>query len=64
VIFDGFSHQLPDIDPEETLEWLDSFDSVVESRGRTRATFLLMKLLERARAAQVGSAPSSDGTRR
>ncbi len=54
MIFDGFSHQLPDIDPEETLEWLDSFDSVMEARGRTRASFLLMKLLERARAAQVG----------
>ncbi len=47
------SHQLPDIDPEETAEWLDSFDSVVDTRGRTRARFLLMKLLERARAKQV-----------
>src|ERR1700756_5268780 len=48
------SHQLPDIDPEETAEWLDSFDSVVDARGKTRARFLLMKLLERARANQVG----------
>jgi len=48
------SHQLPDIDPQETAEWLDSFDSVVDQRGRTRARFLLMKLLERARAQQVG----------
>jgi pyruvate dehydrogenase E1 component len=47
------SHQLPDIDPEETTEWLDSFDSVVDTRGRTRARFLLMKLLERARTKQV-----------
>jgi pyruvate dehydrogenase E1 component len=54
VLFDGMSHQLPDIDPEETTEWLDSFDSVVDSRGRTRARFLLMKLLERARTKQVG----------
>jgi pyruvate dehydrogenase E1 component len=53
VLFDGISHQLPDIDPEETTEWLDSFDAVVDSRGRTRARFLLMKLLERARAKQV-----------
>jgi len=53
VLFDGMSHQLPDIDPEETAEWLDSFDSVVDSRGRTRARFLLMKLLERARTKQV-----------
>jgi pyruvate dehydrogenase E1 component len=54
VIFDGFAHQLPDIDPVETEEWLDSFDAVVETHGRNRARFLLMKLLERARAAQVG----------
>ncbi len=53
VLFDGMSHQLPDIDSEETTEWLDSFDSVVDSRGRVRARFLLMKLLERARAKQV-----------
>jgi pyruvate dehydrogenase E1 component len=54
LIFDGFSHQLPDIDPQETAEWLDSFDSVVDARGRARARFLLMKLLEHARSQQVG----------
>jgi pyruvate dehydrogenase E1 component len=54
LIFDGFSHQLPDIDPTETAEWLDSFDAVVDTHGRSRARFLLMKLLERAREAQVG----------
>jgi pyruvate dehydrogenase E1 component len=53
VLFDGISHQVPDIDPRETGEWLDSFDEVVESHGRTRARFLLMKLLERARMLQV-----------
>src|SRR6516164_7144139 len=54
VIFDGFSHQLPDIDPEETAEWVDSFDAVLDAHGKTRARFLLMKLLERAREQQVG----------
>src|ERR1700694_1267681 len=49
------SHQLPDIDPEETAEWLDSFDAVVDAEGRPRARFLLMKLLERARTKQVES---------
>src|SRR6202167_3003074 len=47
------SHQLPDIDPEETSEWVDSFDAVVNAEGRPRARFLLMKLLERARTMQV-----------
>ena len=54
MIFDGFSHQLPDTDPAETAEWLDSFDAVLDSHGKGRARFLLMKLLERARAGQVG----------
>ncbi len=54
VIFDGYSHQVPDIDPLETSEWLDSFDAVVERHGKGRARFVLMKLLERARAQQIG----------
>ncbi len=54
MIFDGFSHQLPDIDPTETAEWVDSFDAVLDTHGKTRARFLLMKLLERARENQVG----------
>jgi pyruvate dehydrogenase E1 component len=54
VIFDGFSHQLPDIDPDETAEWLDSFEAVLDTHGKTRARYLLMKLLERAKASQVG----------
>ena len=53
MLFDGISHQLPDIDPGETAEWLDSFDAVVDAQGRVRARFLLMKLLERARTKQV-----------
>jgi len=53
VLFDGIPHQVPDIDPAETAEWLDSFDAVVDAHGRGRGRFLLMKLLERARAKQV-----------
>jgi len=54
MIIDGFTHQLPDIDPGETQEWLDSLDSVVDAHGKTRARFLMSKLLERARELQVG----------
>jgi pyruvate dehydrogenase E1 component len=53
MIFDGYVHQIPDIDPEETREWLDSLDAVVEVRGKTRARYLLTKLLERAQETQV-----------
>ncbi len=53
MIFDGYVHQIPDIDPEETEEWLDSLDAVVDERGKTRARYLLTKLLERAQEMQV-----------
>ncbi|MDQ4070598.1 MAG: pyruvate dehydrogenase (acetyl-transferring), homodimeric type, partial [Actinomycetota bacterium] len=54
MIFDGFAQQLPDIDKEETAEWLDSLEAVAETRGKSRARFLVMKLLERARELQIG----------
>ena len=53
MIFDGSVHQLPDTDPGETAEWLDSLDAVVETQGKTRARYLLSRLLERARESQV-----------
>ncbi|MGA8255450.1 MAG: pyruvate dehydrogenase (acetyl-transferring), homodimeric type, partial [Nocardioides sp.] len=46
--------QLPDIDPDETQDWLDSFDSLVGERGRERARYVMLRLLERARETQVG----------
>ena len=54
MIFDGFTHQLPDVDPAETQEWLDSLSAVVDAQGKVRARFLVSKLLERAREMQVG----------
>ena len=54
IISDGLPTQLPDIDPDETREWLDSFDTVVRTRGRARARYVMLKLLERAREQQVG----------
>ena len=53
MIFDGFVNQLPDTDPGETSEWMDSLDAVIEVHGKSRARFLLSKLLERASEAQV-----------
>ena len=63
MIFDGFVHQLPDIDPDETQEWLDSLDAVVDTHGKTRARFLLSKLLERA-ARAAGRLPGHGVARR
>ncbi|TMB83595.1 MAG: pyruvate dehydrogenase (acetyl-transferring), homodimeric type [Chloroflexi bacterium] len=56
-VFDQFKHQLPDIDPEETQEWIDSLDGVVDQAGRERARFIIFKLLKRARQLQVGLPP-------
>jgi pyruvate dehydrogenase E1 component len=53
-ILNGIPSQLPDIDPDETAEWLQSFDDVLAERGRTRTRYLMLKLLERARQMQVG----------
>ena len=30
MLFDGFHEQTPDVDPEETDEWVQSFAAVVE----------------------------------
>ncbi len=64
MIFDGLSHQLPDDDPSETSEWVDSLDAIVEVHGKERARYLLMRLLERARQQSVGfpATVSSDYT--
>ena len=53
MIFDGSMHQLPDVDPGETQEWLDSLDSVVNVHGPSRARYLLARLLERAQRTNV-----------
>ncbi len=53
-ILDGIPSQLPDTDPEETQEWLESFDGLVDEQGRTRARYIMLKLLQRARQSNVG----------
>jgi len=40
---------LPDIDPQETGEWLDALDGVLQVEGPQRAHFILEKLIEKAR---------------
>ena len=57
MYFDEFKHQLPDIDPDETEDWMQSLDQVVEQAGETRARFLVYKLLKRARQLQIGLPP-------
>ncbi|WP_030545336.1 pyruvate dehydrogenase (acetyl-transferring), homodimeric type [Streptomyces albus] len=53
IIIGGLPSQVPDFDPEETQEWLDSLDAAVDERGRERARYLMLRLIERARAKRV-----------
>ncbi|MFN0027298.1 MAG: pyruvate dehydrogenase (acetyl-transferring), homodimeric type [Acidimicrobiales bacterium] len=49
------SHDLvPDIDPLETQEWIDSLDAVLDQRGESRARFLVRKLLKHSEARDIG----------
>jgi pyruvate dehydrogenase E1 component len=48
VIREGVASYLPDIDPDETNEWLESFDGLLENAGPGRARYLMLRLLERA----------------
>jgi pyruvate dehydrogenase E1 component len=57
VISDGLPSQLPDIDPQETQEWVESLDGVIDERGAKRARYVMLRLLERARERQVGVPP-------
>ena len=53
-ILNGLPSRLPDIDPEETREWLESLDQAVDHGGRARGRYLMLALLQRARERGVG----------
>src|SRR5687767_1350546 len=48
-----------DIDPQETREWLEALDSVIEFEGSERAHFILGQLL--AQSQQSGVLPALGG---
>ncbi|AIT61537.1 pyruvate dehydrogenase (acetyl-transferring), homodimeric type [Corynebacterium doosanense] len=53
LIRDGVASYLHDNDPEETREWMDSLDGLLESSSPERARYLMLRLLERATAKRV-----------
>jgi pyruvate dehydrogenase E1 component len=53
VIREGVAAHLPDIDPDETGEWLESFDAALATSGPQRARYLMLRLLERASESRV-----------
>jgi pyruvate dehydrogenase E1 component len=52
-MIDPFIDQLPDPDPEETQEWLEALDSVIDV-SPARARFLMHRILHHAHARQIG----------
>ncbi|MDP2830135.1 MAG: pyruvate dehydrogenase (acetyl-transferring), homodimeric type [Sulfuricellaceae bacterium] len=44
---------IPDIDPQETQEWLEALDAVLELEGVERAHFLLEQMIDKARRSGV-----------
>jgi pyruvate dehydrogenase E1 component len=46
---DPYMALTPDIDQQETQEWLESLDSVLENEGTERAHFLLETMVDKAR---------------
>ncbi|WP_165243516.1 pyruvate dehydrogenase (acetyl-transferring), homodimeric type [Corynebacterium lizhenjunii] len=53
LIRDGVASYLYDTDPEETQEWMDSLDGLLENTSPERARYLMLRLLERASAKRV-----------
>ena len=53
-ILSGLTNQLPDRDPEETAEWVESLDSLIREQGTERAQYIMRSLLQRAGAQSVG----------
>lgn len=56
-IRDGVASYLRDSDPEETQEWMDSLDAMLEAAGPERGRYLMLRLLERATAKRVPLPP-------
>jgi len=50
----GLPTQYVDVDPDETSEWLDSFDALVSNGGAYRARYIMLSLLRRAAEQNVG----------
>ena len=49
----GMLSQVPDNDPDETAEWVESLEGLIDEKGAPRARYLLMALLEEARRRDV-----------
>ena len=53
----GYRQQLPDRDPQETEEWIDSIASIIDIKGEERARYLLQTLIREARDRNIAIPP-------
>ncbi|GGM18032.1 pyruvate dehydrogenase E1 component [Promicromonospora citrea] len=60
-LINGLLSAVPDIDPAETEEWVESFDGLIDEKGGPRARYVMLNLLRRARERNV-SIPASMAT--
>ena len=51
----------PDIDPQETQEWLDALEAVLENEGVERAHYLLERLVDKGLCRHIGVSNFSIG---
>ena len=54
IYIDGFTHQLSDVDPGETQEWIDALDDIIDEVGENRARYLMARLTEHSRERSIG----------
>ncbi|KAG1649272.1 Pyruvate dehydrogenase E1 component [Nymphon striatum] len=54
---DHYTRALPDVDPAETKEWLDSLDALAAVQGNARARYVIARLIEHADELSLGLPP-------
>ena len=53
-MYDAFRNQLPDSDADETQEWLEALDQVIDDNSPARARYLMNRLLFHAGHRRIG----------
>ncbi|QJC21647.1 pyruvate dehydrogenase (acetyl-transferring), homodimeric type [Arcanobacterium buesumense] len=48
-LLNGLYNRIPDIDPEETREWIESLEGLIDDKGGPRTRYLLMEMERHAR---------------
>ena len=52
-LIDGLLTKVTDNDPEETREWHESLDALIQEKGGPRARYILLSMLAEARKKNV-----------